>query len=60
MKVNVNRLDYSNYTVDVRLTGVKLYSMRIRLGMLFIRVGVWITGLSFKFDGMEAEDDAGV
>ena len=49
-KINLNKLDYSEYIMHVTLTGVRLYTLRIRLGMLFIRIGVWITGLGFKFD----------
>lgn len=36
--------------VRVTLTGVRRATMRVKLGLLFIRFGVWITGMSLTVD----------
>jgi hypothetical protein len=46
--INLNRLNFRDNIMRVEITGVKLFTFRIRLGLLFVRIGVWITGLGFQ------------
>lgn len=39
-----------DFTADVKIVGVKRATFRIKLGLLFIRFGVWITGMGFQVE----------
>ena len=50
-EVNLNKLT-NRVTVTVKLKGEKILTMRLRIGLCFVRFGIWITGMNFKYDGL--------
>jgi len=55
--VDMNKLNLRKYaTVRVRIVGEKRLRLRMRLGLLLIRFGVWVAGVNFRKDEMEFSD----
>ena len=45
--------------VQVKLKGLKTFTLRMRLAVLIIRFGVWISGMGFEFQGLEDAKEVG-
>ena len=55
--INLARLDLRDYaTIRVKLHGEKVFRLRLKIALLFIRIGVFISGCGFQYDGID--DDA--
>ena len=57
MKIDVNKA-MANVTIEVRCTGLRRLKARLRLGRLFIMLGVWITGARYLDVIVKEDNDA--
>lgn len=47
----------ANVAVHVRMKNYRWWNIRLVVGLAIMRLGIWITGMGYEFEGVEGDEE---